>query len=93
MNREEIKFAVTKLTENERYILGSIVVGVTRGHHPITLDALFRKRLINFDEEVFVDRFGKLTINCPYVPINVHMAWCEWCAENHNPEDEEDKHD
>ena len=47
-----------------------------------TLDALHSKGLIEFIEHKEKDRLGTFTFKEPYVPLPIHMQWCEWCAEN-----------
>lgn len=47
-----------------------------------TLLALREKGLIGYtDKVVGRDALGKITIPEWFVPIHVHMQWCEWCSE------------
>ena len=88
MTPEEIKKLINKLTKKQQDVLGWIAIGQDGGHYPRTLDALFKKGLILFEERKHVDRFGTFTYKVPYLPINVHMAWCKWCSENYKEGDE-----
>ncbi len=47
-----------------------------------TLDLLLERGLIARDEDkVFRDRFGEMRIPQYYVPLPVHMQFCQWASE------------
>ena len=58
-------------------------VALPPAHHK-TLAALEAKGLIvrTPNKVLGRDGFGAVSIPQYAVPINVHMQWCEWCAEN-----------
>ena len=72
------------LPKKQAEVFEQIVVGNDGGHHPATLEALKRKGLIGFAPKVF---FG-IVVQAPYVPIPIHMEWCEWCAIDRGGDDE-----
>ncbi len=48
-----------------------------------TLQALLDKELIvEHMIQIGQDKFGPITAHEYKVPLNVHMQWCQWCAEN-----------
>lgn len=71
---------IRKLPKKQRDVLGHICINQDGGHHQATLAALEKRGLIaSYDEE----RGGHppMTVKRWGVPIDVHMAWCEWCSE------------
>ena len=54
-----------------------------------TLDALQDCGLIErlCDRVVGRDAFGLIKVPVYAVPLPIHVAWCEWCAENVKDED------
>jgi len=64
------------LPKKQVEVFEQIAVGNDGGHHPATLGALQRKGLISFREK----RFFGTVVQAPYVPIPIHVEWCEWCA-------------
>lgn len=71
---------IAALTKRQRDVLGFICINQDGGHHSATLAALERWGLIvSYDE----DRGGypPMTVKRYSAPIDVHMAWCEWCSE------------
>ena len=47
-----------------------------------TFEALEKKGLIEAQRDVIGhDRFGPIINTFWYVPIPVHIQWCEWCSE------------
>lgn len=48
-----------------------------------TINALLAKGLIQEDRPELLgrDRFGPIEIPRWYVPLPIHMDWCEWCAQ------------
>jgi len=76
------------VTPAQQEAFEQIATGSGMAHHPTTLAALERKGLIEqVGERVFGS--GPLAVRIPVheVPIPIHMAWCEWCAENVDDED------
>jgi hypothetical protein len=87
---EEVIEVIKKLSKNQLHVFGLITIGQDGGHHPKTLEALLNKNLIASEEVTLADRFGKFIYTRYYVPLPIHYAWCEWCAENYKPEDEQE---
>jgi hypothetical protein len=87
---DEVIEVINKLTKNQQHVLGLIAIGLDGAHHPKTLEALLKKQLIDFEEITLKDKLGKLTIKRYYVPLFIHYAWCQWCAENCKSEDEQE---
>jgi len=70
------------LPKKQAEVFEQIAVGKDGGHHPATLNALGRKRLIKFAEKTLrSDALGAIIVQVPYVPIPIHVEWCEWCAD------------
>jgi hypothetical protein len=90
---DEVIGVIKKLTKNQLHVFGLIDISQDGGHHPKTLEALLNKKLIVSEEVTLNDRFGKFIYTRYYVPLPIHYAWCEWCAENYNPEDEDFSND
>jgi len=45
--------------------------------------------LIKFAEKTLrSDALGAIIVQVPYVPIPIHVEWCEWCADIEEEEDE-----
>ena len=65
-----------------------IAVNQTKGHHPKVIKALSEKGLIAFTIHSGSGRLGRFSWKEPFVPIPIHMQWCEWCAENVKSEEE-----
>jgi hypothetical protein len=59
-----------------------IAVNMPANAQQRTLDALSALGLIKYSERQGRDAFGSFVIRTPYVPVPIHMAWCEWCDEN-----------
>lgn len=57
--------------------------------HSKTLDSLLAKGLIlrGRDKVLGRDALGKITVPQYFVPLPVHMQWCEWCSEQPFTED------
>jgi len=69
------------LRGKQRECFEQIAIGRVARHNPRTLAALAEKRLIMFETKRFpLDGLGTLVIDVPYVPIFIHIEWCEWCA-------------
>ena len=64
------------LPRKQAEVFEQIAVGNDGGHHPAMLEALQRKGLISFREK----KFFRTIVQAPYVPIPIHVEWCEWCA-------------
>jgi hypothetical protein len=74
----------SKLTKNQRHVLGLIAMGEDGGHSDRTLDSLVKRGLIERQEQSFGDGLG--SIYRYSMPLSVHMAWCAWCAERNKVE-------
>jgi len=71
------------LPKKQRECFEKIAAGARFRHHPRTLAILEHKGLIEFETMTvkFPGRLGSITATLPYVPIPIHMEWCQWCAE------------
>ena len=79
--------AFDRLSPRQLAVFEQIATGHGVGHPQRTLDSLERLNLVtsaNFNvggrPPVIVKRY--------IVPLPVHMAWCEWCAEQPDEEEE-----
>lgn len=70
-----------RCTKRQVEVFDQIASGVTNPScHPSTINALSLKGLIAADWELTGrDAFGEIRIPRWYVPIPVHMQWCNWC--------------
>lgn len=64
--------------------LGNISIGLDEGVNPRTAAALVRRGLIEEREQVLPGRIP-VTVKRYEMPIHVHIRWCEWCAANYVP--------
>ena len=72
------------LRGKQRECFEMIAIGRHLRHNPRTLKALAEKGLIQFETVQFpLDALGSLVLDVPYVPIAIHIEWCEWCAAQH----------
>ena len=78
---DDIKKAIKLLKPGQRAVFDQICVGNDGGHHPRTLDLLFRKGLVEWYDEDLGGR-PPMTVKRYVVPIPIHMAWCEVCSED-----------
>ena len=70
------------LRGKQRECFELIAIGRVTRHHPRTLAVLAKKELIKFETKTIpLPGLGTLVIDAPYVPIHIHIEWCEWCAE------------
>ena len=68
------------LTPAQLRVFEQVAINQDGGHHPSTLKALERRGMIESYQERWSDKFpGSITRYM--VPLPVHIAWCEWCAE------------
>jgi hypothetical protein len=74
------------LTDKQRDVLGAIAINQDGGHHPKTLAALRKFGLISRREE-FKGGWFPMTVVRYDVPVDIHIAWCEWCSEHLTGED------
>jgi hypothetical protein len=51
--------------------------------YPKTIEALLNRGVIAKDQDEFLgrDAFGPITVPRYYVPLAVHMQWCDWASE------------
>ena len=75
--RQLMDYDFDELPEREREVLGFIAVNQDRGHPRTALKFLMDRELIRECEDGY------------FVPLPVHIAWCEWCSKNYKEEDEE----
>ena len=67
------------LSPKQSEVFEQIAVGNDAGHNPRTLDALWRKNLIERTEQSVK---GTLFVVYRYhVPLPIHREWCEWCSQ------------
>lgn len=64
------------LPPKQSEVFEQIAIGNDAGHNPRTLDALWRKFLIERSEQMQ----GLFIIYRYNVPVNIHIEWCAWCA-------------
>lgn len=69
------------LSEPQRHALGCIAMGQDHGIAEGTLQALLRRMLIE-EEHVPLRSDPRIFVTRYYVPIPIHMAWCQWCSDN-----------
>ena len=75
-----------KCTKRQIEVFEQIAIGMT--NHPWKIiDALAAKGLVRFEENKSRDALGSYSWQKPYVPIDIHAQWCDWCDE-HIPDDE-----
>ena len=72
---------IDQLRPQQREVLGLLCMGQTAGHHPRTLAALARHGLIVMRKRVDAGSRGAFSYVEPDVPVDVHLAYCEWAAE------------
>lgn len=72
------------MTEPQREAFERIAIS----QHPMaqekTIEALLKRGVIARDanEVLGRDAFGTITVPRYYVPMPVHMQWCDWASEN-----------
>jgi hypothetical protein len=50
--------------------------------HSVTLDRLMRLGLVDYEDKIVgKDRLGTIKKRSFFVPIPVHIQWCQWCSE------------
>lgn len=69
-------------TKRQRDVFELIAIGQDARHHPATLAALERKRLIVAETETDRQGWPPVTIKRYHVPLALHIQWCAWCSEN-----------
>lgn len=74
------------LTARQRDVLSDIACGLDRGHPPKVLAALAGKDLIVGREETLPGH-PPVRITRWEVPIDVHMQWAAWCAQQPDAEE------
>lgn len=72
----DIDFA--KLSPRQLHVFEQIAIGYGLGHPQRTVDSLKKNGYIKGN---VVSLNGATAITCYSVPIPVHIAWCQWCAE------------
>jgi len=63
------------LSTTQLRVLGQISVNNDEGHPKATIRTLLRKGMIEEYEDGY------------YMPIHVHVRWCQWCSENYQNEE------
>ena len=76
-----------KCTKRQIEVFEQIAVGNTI-HSRKIIGALAAKGLVRFEENKSRDALGPYSWQTPYVPIDIHAQWCDWCAENFDDEGE-----
>ena len=74
-----------KLTPQQLRVFEQIAVGHGLGHPQRTVDSLKKRGYI---QGHVVALNGAIAVTSYSVPIPVHIAWCQWCAEQQTNEDE-----
>jgi len=69
------------LTRKQHEVFAQIATGNDRAHHSKTLQALQAKGFIVATPRK-LPGWPPVTVNTYDVPIDVHIRWCAWCAEN-----------
>lgn len=77
MTHNEIKKTISKLTPGQQATLGLIAIDMGVAPPKSTLNILLKKGLI---EARIITAPDCMAFKHYYMPFNVHMAWCEWCA-------------
>lgn len=67
-------------TAAQRRVLEQIAIGEARGHNRRVLNALAAKGLIQFRDVVLSGVRPMVIVKEPYVPVGVHMQFCEWAT-------------
>lgn len=75
------------LVERQRHVLGSIAIGQDGGHHPAILAFLAEKGFI-VGHRVQLAGMPPVEVIRWEVPLDVHVQWAAWCAEQPDEEDE-----
>lgn len=71
------------MTKAQREAFERIAVSAPNGATHRTLLKLRERGLIDYEDEVIGrDALGKITVPRWFVPMAVHIQWCEWCSEN-----------
>lgn len=83
---EKFQFDFSTLTPKQLDVLGQISINNDSGHSSRTLKALERLKLIErYQESSYgpspISQVLKITRWC--MPVWVHIAWCEWCSQQH----------
>ena len=75
-----------KCTKRQIEVFEQIAVGNTL-HPQRIIESLAAKGLVVFQEHKSKDPLGVFSWKEPFVPVDIHYKWCEWCAENFDCED------
>ena len=78
----ELCAAIESLSEKQRRALGLIAIGRDECLNDRTVDSLVRRGLVERRSERIRSGQFMLTVMRYSVPVNVHLAWCGWCAKN-----------
>lgn len=69
------------LTKGQHQVFSQIATGNDRGHSPRTLKTLVDKGYISVIP-VTLPGWPPVMVNRYEVPIDLHIRWCAWCADN-----------
>lgn len=69
----------TKLTKRQLEVFERIATNQDEGHPLKTLESLHKKGLIEWRDEIWKDKIP-VVVKRYFVPMHVHIAWCQWCA-------------
>ncbi len=75
-------YFINKLTKRQKEVFEQIAIGNDAGHSGKVLYRLLQRGLIISAEEVLPGRFP-VHIKRYFVPTDIHIRWCEWCAKNY----------
>lgn len=73
----------TKLSPKQLEVFEAIAIGHGYGHPERTLHSLWKKGYIERHRHMLDSARGQIPVQIYRysVPIPIHIAWCQWCAE------------
>jgi len=83
-------YPVKGLTKAQRETFEAIACGQDFPYRPKTISLLLKKKAIVQTGEKIIcqDAFGIVKVPVFEVPMPLHLAWCQWCAENYSESEE-----
>lgn len=76
-----------KLSKRQLKVLEQLATGNDSGHPQKTLESLEKKDYI-VGQLQYLSGFPPVAVIRYSVPIPVHIAWCQWCAEQQTEKEE-----
>ena len=74
------------LNNKQQQVFSMIAINQDGGHHPKVVSSLLRNGFVEATEEIV--GFPPVAVKRYFVPIPVHIRWCEWCSEHCAGEEE-----